>query len=78
MHTIVSSKGQIVIPAKMRKALNLHSGQRINLDRRGRSIILSAEEPKFDSWLEERRRKGVLKEPLKVDRTASMPEAKKL
>jgi AbrB family looped-hinge helix DNA binding protein len=78
MHTVVSSKGQVVIPAKMRKALNLRSGQRVKLDRCGRSIILSPEVPVFDRWLEKRRKKGIAKEPLKVDRTADMPEAKTL
>ena len=37
----VSSKGQIVIPGRVRDALNLRAGSRLTLEIRGQEIILS-------------------------------------
>jgi AbrB family looped-hinge helix DNA binding protein len=37
----VSSKGQIAIPKQVRDALNLAAGSKLNLEVRGRDIVLS-------------------------------------
>ena len=78
MQTIVSSKGQVVIPSKIREELNLHPGQRLNLVRRGRSLVLSAEDSGLDTWLKSRGGRGALAVPLRVDRSAKMPPSKEL
>lgn len=78
MKTVVSSKGQVVIPAKFREELDLHPGKRLNLTRRGRSLVLSAADSGFDTWLKSRHQLGVLEEPLSVDRSLEMPLSKKL
>ena len=78
MQTVVSSKGQVVIPSKIREELNLHPGQRLNLVRRGRSVVLSAEDSGLDAWLKSRRGKAPLKVPLRVDRSLQMPPSKEL
>ncbi len=39
----VSSKGQIAIPKSIREQLNLEEGTRLNLEVRGREIVLSTE-----------------------------------
>jgi AbrB family looped-hinge helix DNA binding protein len=78
MQTVVSSKGQVVIPAKMREELNLHPGQRLNLMRHRRSLVLSVEDLAFDKWLKSRSGRAPLKEPLRVDRSLEMPPPKVL
>jgi len=42
-HVTVSSKGQIAIPKKIRDALNLAEGTKLNLEVRGREIVLTKE-----------------------------------
>ena len=39
----VSSKGQIAIPKRIRQALNLREGTRLNLEVRGHEVVLSKE-----------------------------------
>lgn len=39
----VSSKGQIAIPKKVRDALNLSEGTKLNIEVRGQEIVLSKE-----------------------------------
>jgi AbrB family looped-hinge helix DNA binding protein len=78
MQTVVSSKGQVVIPSKIRKELNLYPGQRLNLVRRGSSLVLSAEDSGLDAWLKSRHGAAPLTVPLHVDRSASMPVSKVL
>jgi antitoxin PrlF len=39
----VSSKGQIAIPKKVRDALNLSEGTKLNVEIRGQKIVLSKE-----------------------------------
>jgi AbrB family looped-hinge helix DNA binding protein len=39
----VSSKGQIAIPKKVRDALNLSEGTKLNIEVRGQKIVLSKE-----------------------------------
>jgi AbrB family looped-hinge helix DNA binding protein len=39
----VSSKGQIAIPKKVRDALNLSEGTKLNVEVRGQKIVLSKE-----------------------------------
>ena len=36
----LSTKGQLVIPAQMRKALNLKTGDRVTVELEGRSLVL--------------------------------------
>lgn len=44
MQTItVSSKGQIALPKKIREALNLSAGSKLNLEVKGHQIVLSKE-----------------------------------
>ena len=78
MQTVVSSKGQVVIPAAIREELDLHPGKRLNLIRRGRSLVLSAADSGFDTWLKSRHQLGPLEEPLSVDRSLNMPPSKEL
>lgn len=42
-HITVSSKGQIVIPKKVRNALNLAEGSKLTVEVRGQEIVLSKE-----------------------------------
>ena len=54
----MSSKGQIVIPKDVRDALGLKAGERLNLQRIGRRLILEApEEPRERISYEEFRRR---------------------
>ena len=78
MQTLVSSKGQVVIPSKIREELDLHPGKRLNLVRRGRSLVLSAADSGFDTWLKSRSQLSALEEPLSVDRSSEMPPSKEL
>ena len=39
---VLSSKGQIVIPAKLRKELNLKPGARVNFKRQGKTLVLES------------------------------------
>ena len=61
--TVVSIKGQIVIPSQVRKALQIEPGQRLTVVRRGRAIVLSKEESKFDHWLKGRFNRPAFSEP---------------
>jgi len=40
LHTIVTTKGQIVIPAKIRKRHNIKKGTKIYIEERGDELIL--------------------------------------
>jgi AbrB family looped-hinge helix DNA binding protein len=78
MNTVISSKGQVVIPAALRKSLGLHPGKRLRVSRRGRSLILSAEDSSLDQWMKSRCEDSALEAPLAVDRSAVMPPSKVL
>lgn len=78
METVVSSKGQVVIPARLRRELGLRPGTRLKVSRMGDSLVLSGEESAFSLWLRERAKRPELKEPLTVDRSAPMPDAPEL
>lgn len=78
MQTVVSSKGQVVIPSKIREELGLYPGKRLNLVRRGRSLVLSTADSGFDTWLKSRHQLGSLEDPLSVDRSLNMPPSKEL
>jgi AbrB family looped-hinge helix DNA binding protein len=46
----VTQKGQVTIPAEIRKALGLKTGSKVRFRRRGRKVTLEAmEEPAIDS-----------------------------
>lgn len=56
MKTIVSSKGQIVLPAELRKQDGIRSGQRFDIERveAGRYLLKKSPEPGSDGvvdWL---------------------------
>jgi len=40
METTISSKGQLVLPAKVRRQLRLAQGERLSIEVRGDSVIL--------------------------------------
>jgi AbrB family looped-hinge helix DNA binding protein len=45
----VTQKGQVTIPAEMRKALGLKAGSKVRFSRRGRKVCEQVEEPAADS-----------------------------
>lgn len=45
--TIVTSKGQIVIPSKIRRRLNIKSGTKLYIEERGDELILKAVTPAY-------------------------------
>lgn len=46
----VTQKGQVTIPADMRKVLGLETGSKVRFSRRGRKVVLErVEEPSVDS-----------------------------
>ena len=78
MHTVVSSKGQVVIPLKIREEMDLSPGELLEVSLHGQSLILSKNESGLDQWLMARKRRSALKKPLVVDRPEEMPPAPKL
>ena len=38
----ISSKGQVVIPAKLRKEMGLGAGARVNMTKKGKDLIVSS------------------------------------
>jgi AbrB family looped-hinge helix DNA binding protein len=40
-HTTITEKGQITLPAEMRRALNLEAGEKINVSLQGERILIS-------------------------------------
>lgn len=58
LQTTLSKKGQIVIPAKLRKRLRLKSGTRFSLEEKNGQLILHPKTPEFyEQFL------GVLEDP---------------
>ena len=45
--TIVTTKGQIVIPAKIRRRLNIKRGTKLYIEERGDELILKAVTPAY-------------------------------
>lgn len=45
--TIVTSKGQIVIPSKIRRRLNIKRGTKLYIEERGDELILKAVTPAY-------------------------------
>lgn len=45
--TIVTSKGQIVIPSKIRRRLNIKKGTRLYIEEKGDELILKAVTPAY-------------------------------
>jgi len=45
--TIVTTKGQIVIPAKIRRRLNIKRGTRLCIEERGDELVLKAITPEY-------------------------------
>ncbi|MEW6041818.1 MAG: AbrB/MazE/SpoVT family DNA-binding domain-containing protein [Elusimicrobiota bacterium] len=45
--TIITSKGQIVIPSKIRKRLNIKKGTKLYVEERGDEIVLKAVNPGY-------------------------------
>ena len=45
--TIVTTKGQIVIPAKIRRRLNIKRGTRLYIEERGDELIIKAVTPGY-------------------------------
>jgi AbrB family looped-hinge helix DNA binding protein len=43
---LLSTKGQLVIPSRIRKALHLHPGDRVELTLEGQSLVIRREEGK--------------------------------
>ena len=43
--TILSTKGQLVIPTELRKALHLQPGDKVAIDLRGDSLVLKRDQP---------------------------------
>jgi len=78
MKTIVSSKGQVVIPASIRKKFDLRPGTELEVKTRGNALIFQWSDSSLDTWLKNRTKRGPLEEPLNLDRSAAMPPAPKL
>ena len=45
--TVVTTKGQIVIPAKVRRRLNIKKGTRLCIEERGDELVLKAITPEY-------------------------------
>ena len=45
--TIVTTKGQIVIPAKIRRRLNIKKGTKLYIEERGNELILKPVTPEY-------------------------------
>lgn len=45
--TVVTTKGQIVIPAKIRRRLNIKKGTKLYIEERGNALILKAVTPGY-------------------------------
>ena len=45
--TVVTTKGQVVIPAKMRRKLNIKKGTRLYIEERGDELILKPVTPAY-------------------------------
>ncbi len=45
--TIVTTKGQIVIPAKIRRRLNIKRGTKLYIEERGDELIIKAVTPEY-------------------------------
>ena len=43
----ISSKGQMVIPAELREAMNLSAGTKISIRREGNTLVLQPVTPEF-------------------------------
>jgi len=41
----VSSKGQITLPAELRRQLNLHAGSKVNIEARDNTLVFQVEQP---------------------------------
>ena len=42
----ISTKGQLVIPNRLRKALHLQAGEKVNFSLEGEKLVLQREQPK--------------------------------
>ena len=45
--TVVTTKGQIVIPSKIRQRLNIKNGTKLNIEEKGDELILRAISPEY-------------------------------
>lgn len=45
--TVVTTKGQVVIPAKIRRKLNIRKGTRLYIEERGNELILKPVTPAY-------------------------------
>lgn len=59
----VTSKGQIAIPAPIRKRLGIHQGTRLYVEERGEEIVLKPLNPEYLD-----RTAGILKGPVSLSR----------
>jgi len=68
--TIVTTKGQIVIPAKIRRRLNIKRGTKLYIEERGDELILKAVTPGyFEKIAGVLQTKGKLSKALLEERT---------
>lgn len=76
METIVSSKGQIVLPSPLRKRDNIRAGQRFTVERLRsgdyRLVRQLAQGDDLVAWLRACPEKGYFKAPLFTDTTADI------
>jgi len=45
--TVVTTKGQVVIPAKMRRKLNIKKGTKLHIEEKGDELILKPVTPEY-------------------------------
>jgi AbrB family looped-hinge helix DNA binding protein len=75
METMLSSKGQVVIPAPIREKMGMTPGTKIQVRCDGGKIILEAKKKPFSRWLKARAKRPPLQEGLQLDRSQEMPSA---
>ncbi len=45
--SVITTKGQLVIPAKLRKRLNLKRGTKVSIEERGKEIVIRPITPEY-------------------------------
>lgn len=60
---MLSTKGQLVIPSKFRKAMHLQPGDRVELALEGERLVIRRDEPKRAKLIEKNGRKVLVAPP---------------